>query len=171
MSRPRKPKPDPCTECGKIGTHCRGLCAACYTRWSRTKPEVQAKVKLYNDTRGKEIQARYRAKKNINKPPKPLKLICDCGKPVRSKGLCVNCYQKHYYRQRHGEPLNPPVRHNYEEMFKKVLAQVKFGLTISKACERSKVDRTNFYKNLTPVQKRELKECRAIGIMKDEDDF
>ncbi|MCK5614207.1 hypothetical protein KAR91_70735 [Candidatus Pacearchaeota archaeon] len=151
-----------CSECGKIGVFCTGLCQACYSKKQRNTPEGKLKTKLYNKTKGKEAVARYRAKKPP-KPPKEIK-ICECGEIATVKGLCFRCYQKYYQRKRNGFSESKKIRDSdFNKIFESILSDVEKGVTITYACSRLGISSSFLYKTITERQKTELSAYKAIG--------
>jgi hypothetical protein len=169
----RKLKQEPCLECSKIGTYCKKLCQACYSKKQRSTPIGKLKMKLYNDTKGVEARQRYLAKK----PQKPLKeeINCECGKVAILKGFCRNCYHKNYWRIRNGWVENPKTGYkkvDYNKVdYNLVLNLVKKGLTITDACKKSKIERSTFYRTITEQQKLELRAYKFISPLLINDDF
>ena len=147
----RKLKQEPCLECSKIGTRCKKLCQACYSKKQRSTPSGKLKLKLYN--------ARYLAKKP-KKPPKE-NINCECGKAAKLKGFCRNCYQKNYWYTKYGG--TPRIKKDYNEVYNLVLKLVSMGLTITDACKKSKIERSTFYRAITKQQKLELIAYKSIG--------
>lgn len=150
----------PCS-CGKIGVYCKGLCQACYSRMQRNTPTGKARLKLYNDTKGKEAQKRYLLKKKLNYRPreKKEKTLCECGKMSVIKGCCRGCYNRKKYQREH--PKRERIKINTDKFFELVLAEVAGGLTIEKACKKLSIDRGLFYSCITKEQKAELKISKA----------
>lgn len=173
MKYQRKLQNIPCSECGKIGVYLRGLCQACYSKMRRNTPEGKEKQKIYNATKGKEAQKRY-LDKQPQKPPKEKKekkenTLCECGKTTVTKGLCMKCYQKYYQRRK--QNFKARERKEKKEMrmkklFESVLYEVKSGLTIQNACQKIKIDRLMFYKNISDQQKTLLRSTKAIYFNK-----
>jgi hypothetical protein len=155
----RKLKQEPCSECSKIGTCCKKLCQACYSKRQRNTPSGKLKLKLYNATKGVEAQKRYLAKKP-QRPPKE-NTNCECGKVATLKGFCRNCYQKNYWYTKYGG--TPRLKKDYNQVYNLVLKLVKSGLTITDACKKSKIERRTFYKTITEQQKLELRAYKSIG--------
>lgn len=164
----RKLKQEPCLECSKIGTYCKKLCQACYSKKQRSTPSGKLKMKLYNDTKGVEARQRYLAKKNPNKKPK-YNLNCECGKVAIIKGFCRNCYQKNYWYTKYEG--SPRIKKDYNQVYHLVLNLVKDGLTISDACKKSKIERGTFYRTITEQQKLELRAYKYIGPLFRNDDL
>jgi len=85
---------------------------------------------------------------------------CQCGKPTKIKALCKKCYFKNYYIEatKHMEEkkVGRPTK-DYEGIFQNVLAKVKEGLNISKACEAIGCNREALYKKMSKEQSQELK--------------
>lgn len=155
----RKLKQEPCIECSKIGTHCKQLCQACYSKKQRSTPSGKLRMKLYNDTKGVEARKKYLAK-NPQRPPKE-NINCECGKVAKLKGFCRNCYQKNYWYTKYGG--TPRLKKDYNQAYNLVLKLVKIGLTITDACKKSKIERSTFYKAITEQQKLELRAYKSIG--------
>ena len=156
----RKLKQEPCLECSKIGTYCKKLCQACYSKKQRSTPSGKLKLKLYNATKGAEARQRYLAKKP-KKPPKE-NINCECGKVAKLKGFCRNCYQKNYWYTKYGG--KPRQKTDYNKVdYNLVLNLVKNGLTITDACKKSKIERSTFYRAITKQQKLELIAYKSIG--------
>ena len=157
----KKLKQNTCIECGDIGVRCKELCTSCYYKKIRNTPEGKSKVKLYNDTKGIEAKKRYFAKK----PPKPTKekIICECGKISVVKGFCFNCYHKYYQRKKHMSKPRLKTKYTKKIDYNLILNLVKNGFTIQNACKQSNIDRSFFYKVITPQQKIELKSYKIIN--------
>ena len=159
----KKLKQEPCLECSKIGTFCKQLCQACYSKKLRNTPEGRLKMKSYNDT--KRIEARSK------KPPKAPKQNCECGKPSVSKNMCMSCYQrKRYYQIKRYDNKEVPIRITYDgnKIFSDVLLQVKKGFTIFNACKKAGIKSSTLYRLITPLQKAEL---NAYKILRDLDEY
>lgn len=165
----RKLKNENCVECGKNGVKSKGFCSACYLKSYRKTPQGQASLKLYNKTKGKLAQKRYLSKQPLKptKAPKEIKL-CNCGSLVKVGKLCNNCYHRNY-RKINPKPKIPKLPKNYTEIYKKVLNEVQKGNTISNSCIIVGVSTCVFYKNITDIQKREIKTCKIIGKTLDLD--
>jgi len=163
-----------CSECEKPKVYCKGMCQACYSKMQRNTERGKAKMIAYNLTKGKEAQRKFRERNKANKPPKPPKppkQNCECGKPSVSKNLCMTCYQRIYQRKKHG--WKEGVRKNKcdsEMVFKKVLCEVKKGMTIQLACKVANIQRSTLYRVISPLQKAELNAYKRIVVV-DEDDF
>lgn len=155
----RKLKQEPCLECSKIGTYCKKLCQACYSKKLRSTPSGKLKLKLYNATKGVEARQRYLAKKPKKKPK--YNINCECGKAATLKGFCRNCYQKNYWYTKYGG--SPRIKKDYNQVYNLVLKLVNGGLTITEACKKSKIERSTFYRTITEQQKLELKSYKSIS--------
>jgi DNA-binding protein len=168
MKKGIKAKDRQCIKCNKIGVLAKELCTACYSKHQRNTPKGKIALQLYRQTKGKLATQRYLNKKRP-KPPKEIKL-CECGNKTVAKGLCRNCYQKEYAKK---YTIKKWIT-DYSETYKKVLDQVMLGNTISKACDLVKIQRNTFYKNITPIQKKEInsyKSIRRISKIDYYDDF
>ena len=150
----KKLKQEPCLECSKIGTFCKQLCQACYSKKLRNTPEGKLKVKLYNDMRA--------IKAGTKRPPKQ---NCECGKPSISKNMCGSCYQRKRYVKKEGS-IRKTLDGN--KMFSDVLLQVKKGFTIFDACKKAGIKSPNFYRKITPLQKAEL---NAYKVLRNVDEY
>ena len=160
-----------CSKCEKPNVFCKGMCQACYSKMQRNTEKGKERTKAYNLTAGKEAQRKFRERIRANKPPKPPKVNCECGKISVLKNLCMTCYQKYYQRKIHGR--GEGARKNKvdrEGVFKKVLVEVKKGHTIQRACKSANVDRSTLYRVISAIQKAELNAYKKIGFV-DEDDF
>ena len=60
---------------------------------------------------------------------------------------------------------------DFNPIYKKVLEQVKKGNTIEFSCKSLNVNRTKFYKNITPIQKKEINSYKIIGNISEFDDY
>jgi hypothetical protein len=166
-----------CVNCNKKKkVKSRGLCAACYSRWYRSTDKGREAMNTYNHTAGKEATKRYLDKLKRERPPRPPKPDCECGNPSVSKGYCMPCYQRNYRLRKNGGKVSNGKRggqtvYNPDDLFQKILSEVKRGLNISTACDKHKVHRSTLYKIISPAQKAELKACKLIGAVSDEDDF
>ncbi len=158
-----------CKDCGKLGTICKDLCKSCYQKKHRGSPEGRLKVKLYNDTKGREAKARYFAKQPP-KPPRPPKVIkiCECERIAIVKGLCSRCYQRKRngvksedYRDRRGRL---PVI-DIEKVFNYVLSELQKGQSITSACNDLGISRNVIYNRLSGIQRTELRAAKAIGAI------
>lgn len=155
-------KQEKCSECEKIGVHAKKLCKTCYSKMIRKTPEGKARVKLYNDTKGKIARQKFLS----NKPPKPPKppkekKICDCGKVVIAKGLCRNCYQNKINNKNYTYKEKKVV--DFTPIFEKVLKEVKKGMTIQSACKIMNISRHYFYDKTNSLQKEELKTAKILN--------
>lgn len=158
-----------CSECEKTSVYCKGMCQACYSKMYRNTEKGKVKMIAYNLTKGKEAQRKYRERNRANKPPKPPKENCQCGKPSVSKNLCMNCYQRAYQRKKYGRKEGTRKnQHDIKTTFEKVLAEVKKGFTIERACKNANIQRGAFYRVISPIQKAELIAYRKIGFVDDE---
>ena len=153
-----------CLECNKPNIYCKGRCQACYVRMYRKTETGKQAMKQYNLTKGKWAQKKYRKKIYGEKiyGEKPPKVNCECGKPSVAKNLCRTCYYKAYVPKIHISDA--------EIIFKKVLMEVKNGLSIQDACKLVGVDTSIFYKIITPIQKTELKAYKKIGFILNEEE-
>jgi len=77
---------------------------------------------------------------------------CECGKAASTKGMCPTCYNNSRYK----------LDIDYTPTYKKVLAEVKKGSTITAALKFLKIYKKEFYVNITAQQKREINECKII---------
>jgi hypothetical protein len=169
----KKEKKQLCSECGKE-SRCKGLCGSCYYKQYRMTPKGKEQMKLYNETKGKEARERYIVKNRKDKSPKPPKVKCECGQMSVTKGYCVKCYQKYYQRKKNGfkgGKRGGKSKYNSDDMFKKVLSEVKRGSTIRKACKNADIDNSTFYRIINSAQKAELRAYKSIGAVIDDDDF
>ncbi len=162
---------DTCSNCGKLANYSSVLCQACYSKKWRSTPKGMAATKLYNSTKGKENQKRYLASLPP-KPPKPPKGNCECGSPAVIKEYCKKCYHKFYARKYFGfKGYKRKKLERFDEViFKKILAHVKNGFTIQKASRLLNIDTSVLYRNMSEVQKMELKSYKTIGAMIDDSD-
>jgi hypothetical protein len=159
-----------CSECNKPNIHCKGMCQACYSKMCRNTEKGKERMRLYNLTLGKEAQKRYREKNKLNKPPKPPKQNCECGKMSVVKGYCFTCYQRYYQRKKFG--YKEGKRKNKVDnslIFNKVLLEVKKGFSIEKACKKANIDRKKLYYIMSPIQNAELTAYKIIGFVDDDD--
>jgi len=157
-----------CSECEKPYVYCKGMCQACYSKMQRNTEKGKERMKAYNLSAGKEAQRKFRERNRANKPPKPPKQKCECGKPSVSKNLCMTCYQKYYQRKKNGwkEGKDRKNKPDVSLIFNAVLSEVKKGFTIEKACKKANVHRSTLYRVISPIQKTEL---NAYKILKDVD--
>lgn len=166
-----------CLECEKTkGIWAKGLCQACYSKMRRQIPEVKLKLKLHNDTKGKEARKKYLEKQPKKQPKKEPKLkvvlACKCGKKSIAKGLCRNCYQNKRYVKDCTRIKKEKITIDYIDTYKKVLQNVKKGMTIQRACNCIGIKSTaTFYKNITETQKTELRSYKAINKITIIDDY
>lgn len=164
-TKPRVLKQEKCLECEIIGTYSKGLCRTHYYKMIRQTPEGKAKIKLYNDTKGKIAQQKYLSKKPKKEPKE--KKICECGKIAIAKNMCRNCYQNKY----HGyEPREKKVV-DFTLIFEKVLKEVKKGMTIQVACKLINITTSYFYKNANSLQKEKIKTVKILNKKKYDEYF
>ena len=164
-----------CSECEKPKVFCKGMCQACYSKMQRNTEKGKARMTAYNLTKGKEAQKKFRERNRLNKPPKPPKPPkekCECGNDSVSKNLCKTCYHRIYQRKKHGYKEGArKSKINIDDMYKKVLAEVKKGFTILNACKQLGFkSSSNLYRLISPLQKAELNVYKRIGIV-DDDEF
>jgi len=152
-------KEEICENCGKTGVRAKKMCRACYQRKMRQTPKGKASLKLYNDTKGKIAQQKHRSKKpkKITVPKKP----CECGKESIAKNMCRNCYQKKHNEKNPNYKPRAKNEIDFTPTYEKVLDKVKKGNTIEVSCKLVGVERTKFYKKITPVQKQEIRSYKA----------
>ena len=93
---------------------------------------------------------------------------CQCGKPILSKGKCKTCYHRLYQRKRNGSK-GPKKLYNADEVFLKVLAEVKKGRKIYQSCDVLNINRSTLYRIITPLQKAELNAYKRIGFCAEYD--
>ena len=169
MKKTRVLKQEKCSECEKIGIHAKNLCQACYSKSRRQTPEGKKALRLYNQTKGKIAQQKYLSKK----PPKPPKekKMCECGKLAIAKKMCRNCYQNKYTNKSYVYKPKENKVVDFSPIYKKVLDYVKKGNTIEFSCKSLNVNMTTFYKNITPIQKKEIKSYKIIGNISEVDDY
>lgn len=158
-----------CSECEKPNVFCKGMCQACYSKMQRNTEKGKERMKAYNSSAGKEAQRKFRERNKVNKPPKPPKQKCECGKPSVSKSLCMTCYQKYYQRKKNGwkEGSDRKNKPDVSLIFNAVLNEVKKGFTVEMACKKANVHRSTLYRVISPIQKAEL---NAYKILRDVDD-
>lgn len=159
-----------CLKCENIGVHGKGLCNSCYHKDLRSTKKGKAYLKLYNQTKGREAQKRY-----LEKFPKKVKLekvsiLCSCGQPSMSKGMCHKCYHKDYARQQAQkkgivlkERKKIDSKINISDIYNSVVLLLEKGFTISSALKKIDFDRTSFYRRITPEQKKELLTCKKTN--------
>jgi len=168
MKKGIKAKDRQCIKCNKIGVLAKELCTACYSKHQRNTPKGKIALQLYRQTKGKLATQRYLSKKPP-KPPKEIKL-CECGNKAVSKGFCGSCYKKNLYRiKKEIRDKSKPYK-DYSENYKKVLNEVMKGNSIRKACILLKISSGSFYKNITPIQKKEINSYKSIGKILEVDD-
>ena len=163
-----------CSECKKPNIFCKGMCQACYSKMQRNTEKGKERMKAYNLSAGKEAQRKFRERNRANKPPKPPKQKCECGKPSVSKNLCMTCYQKYYQIKKNGwkEGKDRKNKPDVSLIFNAVLSEVKKGFTIEKACKKANVDRSTLYRVISPIQKTELNAYKILrNFDVDDDDF
>ena len=162
-----------CSECNKAKIFCKGMCHACYSKMKRNTEEGKERMRLYNaSAAAKEAQKRFWKKKRGDKPPRLPKENCKCGKPSKAKGYCNACYQRYYwFKIKDGVYPKRNKKFDSVESFKKIIEEVKRGITIRRACDIHNIDSSYFYKSITPLQKAELKVCKLIGAVNDLDEF
>lgn len=169
-----------CSKCNKSDVLCKEMCKACYSKNMRSTEKGKERMKAYNLSAGKEAQKRYMERKKANKPPKPPKQNCECGKISEVKGYCLNCYLKYYQRRKNGFKGNKRNKREGVEknkkvdiflLYNKVLTEVKKGYTILNACKKAGLESSSIlYQLMSPIQKAELRAYKAIGFI-EEDDF
>jgi hypothetical protein len=163
---------DPCSQCSKIKVFCKGLCQACYSKKLRNTPSGKIKMKLYNDTKGKEARKRW-IESQPPKPPKEPKINspkpdCECGAKSEIKGFCYKCYHKYYQRKRYN--LNARIKKSDKiklfnnKIFIEIVNHVKSGMSIREACKIVNIGSSSLYRQMSDIQKRELLVCKLIGF-------
>lgn len=162
-----------CDMCGAADIFCKGKCQACYSKMLRNTEKGKSAMKMYNLTKGRDATKRYRERQKLLKPPKPPKPYCECGAPSVAKGLCHRCYCRYYQRRKYKYKPRSKVSNvvDSEDLFLRVLTEVKKGFTISGACRKLKIDRGKLYHVITPLQKSELNAYKSIGCIEDNDDL
>jgi len=160
----RKLKDEPCSECNKKGAYCKGMCQACYSKHRRNTETGKKGMQKYNATKGKEATKRYRDKLNANKPTKPIKKDCECGKKSIAKGLCRNCYQNQYGKSKRAENYQPrkTKTNNFPEYYKLIIKEIEKGNGIRQSCENVGVSSSYLYMYANDIQKQELRRYKAI---------
>lgn len=165
----KKIKNTACLECGKEGVHSKGMCQSCYSKAYRNTKIGKEKMNIYNATKGKEAQKRYRQKINHKKPAKrPTEKFCICGDKSVVKGFCFTCYHREYKRKKFGYKERKPKK---EFDFNEVLNFVKSGYTIRDASSKCNINTGRLYKEITELQKQELRLWKAISKITINDEF
>jgi len=167
--RNRKINNDPCVECSNPKVLCKGLCQACYSKKKRNTPEGKARMKLYNEIKGKEAAKKYREKKRPKTPKLP-KQICECGALSAVRGFCHKCYHKYYQRRIFKRKARATTSQLNNNFFGEVINHVRSGLTISAACEVLNIDKSKLYRQMTDIQKKELLVCKLLGVSNQDED-
>lgn len=132
--------------CGNV-VLCKGMCNACYKyhRYHSLKnapTEEKKNCECGNVATCKGMcNACYQKSRT-----------CECGKVACAKGMCSSCYVKSRYK----------LDIDYAPIYKKVLSEVKKGSTISAALKFLKINKFEFYSNITAQQKREINEFKII---------
>jgi hypothetical protein len=60
---------------------------------------------------------------------------------------------------------------DFSLIYKKVLDLVKKGNTIEFSCKSLNVNRTTFYKKITPIQKKEINTYKIVGNISEVDNY
>lgn len=161
-----------CKICGSLKIRAKELCAKCYSKERRKRPDVKLEVKRYNDSeKAKESRKKWVLKqpKNKIKIPNPNKIIkyCNCGKIAVCKGLCFNCYQKNRKIKLGWVPKKRGRKGATQKdvKFNIIVKMVEDGFTISGALKKININRTLFYKNISPIQKQELNSYKALNTL------
>lgn len=145
--------------CGKVAI-CKGMCNACYKnqRYHLLKTASAEGNKLCEC--GKVAICKgmcnncYKNQRyhSLNPPKNKVSETCVCGKVAFCKGMCQACYDNSRYKW----------DIDYTPIYRKVLGEVKKGSTISAALKFLKIEKKEFYVNITAQQKREINECKII---------
>ncbi len=151
MSRPVNL--DLCFNCNILNARCKGLCKNCYQKDRRKTPEVKARLKLYNDTKGVIARKNFLAKQP-KKEYKEKQTICSCGNKVIAKGLCSNCYQKKYQHEKFGVTPRNEKTIPFVEQYQKVLQEVKKVIQYQKPASVQKLVAHGFIEKLMIYKKR-----------------
>lgn len=167
-----------CSECGKVGVICKGICQACYSKKMRKTPKGMAYQKEYYATKGRDANRRYRDKHR--KPKKErITTFCECGRVATVKGMCIACYQKNYQKNHPQKTYNRQprikkpvtgkegqrrriIKGRSDRLFAMVLHEVESGSTISLACIKLKVDSGTLYRYISEEQKLILQEAKYV---------
>ena len=105
------------------------------------------------------------------------KICTNCGSTkVIAKWLCHKCYHRNYIATKgriskpRAKKYNVPEK-DYTPTYNKVLEEVKNGLTIQNACILLGIHRETFYRNITPIQKKEINAFKITNCYKHVDPF
>lgn len=156
-----------CKICSSSKIRAKELCAKCYTKERRKRPDVKLAIKMYNDSeKAKESRKKYFSKQPKNRIQYENNKIkyCDCGKKAVCKGLCFNCYQKNRKIKLGWTPKKRGRKCELQKdvKFNVIVKMVENGFTISGALKKININRGIFYKNISSVQKQELNSFKAI---------
>ena len=164
MNSKRKLLDGNCSACNKDGIFCKGVCQACYSKQQRNTDEGRKRTAIYNQVKGKEAQARWRAKQPKKEPRYVgIKQDCACGKPSIAKGFCMNCYYIERRKKLGFTIRHPKTKQGNKEIYNLVLRYVLNGDTISAACKKIKINRHFFYESMNEAQKKELNLAKALN--------
>jgi len=172
----RKLKKEPCIDCGKLEVYATNRCRACYAKYYRNTKTGKACYLKYNGSEeARASSKKYRANVRAMLPPKLPMPLCACGIKSIAKGLCRKCYQRARYVPIPGTKPRPNSRGNrktkpkksVDVKFKEVLELVSVGFTISKALNKLGVISSWFYKNITDIEKQELRMAKALCNIKN----